>query len=64
MRILAVLAVSFMTLLSFMATPAQAVGDGSVKEQIKELKEQIERLEQQSQKMNMKMYEATDTKAW
>ncbi len=63
MRILAVLAVSFFTVLTFMSLPAQAGGDQSIKEQIEELKEQIERLEQQ---MNMKEYEATakDSKAW
>ena len=64
MRFLAVLAVSFVTLLSFMPVPAQAGGDMSIEEQIQELKKQIERLEEQSQQMNMKMYEATDTKAW
>ena len=64
MRILAVLAVSFTALFSFMPVSAQAGGDGSIEEQIQELKKQIERLEQQSQQMNMKMYEATDTKAW
>ena len=64
MRILAVLAVSLMTLLPFMSLPAQAGGDESIREQIEELKQQIERLEEQSQQMNMKMYEATDTKAW
>ena len=63
MRILAVLAVSFMTLLPFMSLPAQADGQQSIREQIQELKEKIERLEAQSQQMNMKMYEATDTKA-
>ena len=63
MRILAVLAVSFFTLFTFMSLPAQAGGDQSIKEQIEELKKQIERLEQQ---MNMKEYEATakDSKAW
>ena len=61
MRILAVLAVSFMTLLPFMSLPAQADGDRSVQEQIEELKKQIERLEQ---RMNTKTYEAADTKAW
>ena len=64
MRIFAALAVSFMTLLPFMALPAQADGQQSIREQIQELKEKIERLEAQSQQMNMKMYEATDTKAW
>ena len=66
MRILAVLAVSFFTLLPFMSLPAQAGGDQSIREQIKELKQQIERLEEQSQQMNMKVYEATakDSKAW
>ena len=64
MRIFAVLAVSFMTLLPFMSLPAQADGQQSIREQIQELKEKIERLEAQSQQMNMKMYEATDTKAW
>lgn len=64
MRVLAVLTVSFMMLLSFMALPAQAGGDESIREQIDELKKQIERLEEQSQQMNMKMYEAKDTKAW
>ena len=63
MRIFAALAVSFMTLLPFMSLPAQADGQRSIREQIQELKEQIERLEAQSQQMNMKMYEATDTKA-
>ena len=53
-----------MTLLSFMSLPAQAGGEKSIKEQIQELKQQIERLEEQNQQMNMKMYEATDTKAW
>ena len=63
MRILAVLAVSLMTLFTFMPLPAQADGDQSIKEQIEDLKKQIERLEQQ---MNMKEYEATvkDSKAW
>ena len=63
MRILAVLAVSLMTLFTFMSLPAQADGDQSIKEQIEDLKKQIERLEQQ---MNMKEYEATvkDSKAW
>lgn len=63
MRILAVLAVSFMTLLFFMVLPAQAGGDQSIREQIEELKQQIERLEQQ---MNTKEYEAAtkDSKAW
>ena len=64
MRILAVLSVSFLTLFSFMPVSAQAGGDGSIEEQIQELKKQIERLERQSQQMNMKMYEAADTKAW
>ena len=64
MRVLAVLAVSFMTLLPFMSLPAQAGGDQSIREQIEELKKQIERLEEQSQQMSMKMYEAKDTKAW
>ena len=64
MRILAVLAVSFMTLLPFMSLPARADGQRSIREQIQEPKEKIERLEAQSQQMNMKMYEATDTKAW
>ncbi|MCY4263032.1 MAG: porin, partial [Candidatus Dadabacteria bacterium] len=64
MRFLAVLAVSFMMLLPFMSFPAQAGGELSIKEQIKELKQQIESLEEQNQQMNMKMYEATDTKAW
>ena len=66
MRILAVLAVSFMTLLPFMSLPAQAGGDQNIQEQIEELKQQIQRLEEQSQQMNMKMYEATakDPKAW
>ena len=64
MRIFAALAVSFMTLLPFMSLPAQADGQQSIREQIQELKEKIERLEAQSQQMNMKMYEATDTKAW
>ena len=60
MRILAVLAVSFMTLLSF--TPLQAnAGEDSIRAQIEELKKKIESLERQ---MNEKMYEATDTKAW
>ncbi len=63
MRIFAVLAVSFMMLLPFMSLPAQADGQRSIREQIQELKEKIERLEAQSQQMNMKMYEATDTKA-
>ena len=63
MRIFAALAASFMTLLPFMSLPAQADGQRSIREQIQELKEQIERLEAQSQQMNMKMYEATDTKA-
>lgn len=53
-----------MTLLPFMSLPAQADGQQSIREQIQELKEKIERLEAQSQQMNMKMYEATDTKAW
>ena len=63
MRILAVLAVSFFTLLPFMSLPAQADGDQSIPEQIEELKKQIEKLEQQ---MNMKEYEAKmkDSKAW
>ena len=63
MRILAVLAVSFFILLSFMLLPAQADGDQSIKEQIEELKKKIEELEQQ---MNMKAYEATakDSRAW
>ncbi len=66
MRILAILTVSFMTLLPFMSLPAQAGGDQSIQEQIEELKQQIEKLEEQSQQMNMKMYEATakDPKAW
>ena len=64
MRILAVLAVSFLTLLFFMSLPAQADGDQNIKEQIEELKKQIERLEEQSQQVNMKMYEGKDTKAW
>ena len=64
MRIFAALAVSFMTLLPFMSLPAQADGQQSIREQIQELKEKIERLEVQGQQMNMKMYEATDTKAW
>ena len=52
-----------MTLLSF--TPLRAnAGNDSIQAQIEELKKQIERLEQQSQQMNMKTYEATDTKAW
>ena len=63
MRIMAILAVSFFTLLSFMSLPAQASGDQSVQEQIEELKQQIEKLEQQ---INVKMYEAKvkDSKAW
>ncbi|MXZ48340.1 MAG: hypothetical protein F4Z13_03655 [Candidatus Dadabacteria bacterium] len=64
MRALAVLAMSFMTLLPFMSLPAQAGGDQSIREQIEELKKQIERLEEQSQQINMKMYEAKDTEAW
>ncbi len=64
MRVLAVLAVSFFTLFTFLSLPAQAGGDQSIREQIEELKKQIERLEEQSQQMNMKMYEAKDTKAW
>ena len=64
MRIFAALAVSFMMMLPFMSLPAQADGQQSIREQIQELKEKIERLEAQSQQMNMKMYEATDTKAW
>ena len=64
MRIFAALAVSFMTLLPLMSLPAQADDQQSIREQIQELKEKIERLEAQSQQMNMKMYEATDTKAW
>ncbi|MYC40566.1 MAG: hypothetical protein F4X55_06140 [Candidatus Dadabacteria bacterium] len=63
MRFLAVLAVSFMTLFSFMPLQANA-GEDSIQAQIEELKKKIEMLEQQSQQMNMKMYEATDTKAW
>ena len=62
MRIFGVLAVSFMTLLPFMSLPAQADGQRSIREQIQEPKEKIERLEARSQQMNMKMYEATDTK--
>ncbi len=63
MRILAVLAFSFFTLLALMSLPAQAGGDQSIQEQIEELKKQIEKLEQQ---MNVKAYEATvkDSKAW
>ncbi len=64
MRILAVLAVSFMTFLPFMSLPARAGGEMTIEEQIQELKQQIERLEAQNQQMNMKMYEARDTKAW
>ncbi len=58
-----ILAVFLMTLLPFMSLPAQAGGDQSIREQVKELKQQIERLEEQ---MNMKMYEATakDYNAW
>ena len=52
-----------MTLFSFMPLQANA-GEDSIKAQIEELKKKIEMLEQQSQQMNMKMYEATDTKAW
>jgi len=52
-----------MTLLAFTSPQANA-GDDGIQAQIKELKKKIERLEQQSQQMNMKMYEATDTKAW
>ena len=63
MRFLAVLAVSFMTLFSFMLLQANA-GEDSIQAQIEELKKKIEMLEQQSRQMNMKMYEATDTKAW
>ena len=51
MRILAVLAVSFFTLLPFMSLPAQADDGQSIEEQIEELKKQVEKLEQQ---MNMK----------
>ena len=63
MRVLAVLAVSLMTLLSFMSLPAQADDNQNIQEQIEELKKKIEELEQQ---MNMKAYEATvkDSKAW
>ncbi len=63
MRILAVLAISFFTLLPFISLPAQAGEDESIREQIEELKQQIEKLEQQ---MNIKAYEATakDSKAW
>ena len=66
MRILAVLAVSLMTIFSLMSLPAQAGGDENIREQIEELKKQIERLEEQSQQMNMKVYEATgkDSRAW
>ncbi len=63
MRFLAVLAVSFLTLFSLTSLQANA-GEDSIQAQIEELKKKIERLEQQSQQMNMKMYEATDTKAW
>ncbi|MXW22491.1 MAG: hypothetical protein F4006_03960 [Candidatus Dadabacteria bacterium] len=63
MRFLAVLAVSFMTLFSFMPLQANA-GEDSIQAKIEEQKKKIEMLEQQSQQMNMKMYEATDTKAW
>ncbi|MXZ12491.1 MAG: hypothetical protein F4Y78_00555 [Candidatus Dadabacteria bacterium] len=63
MRFLALLAVSLMTLFSFMPLQANA-GEDSIQAQIEELKKKIEMLEQQSQQMNMKMYEATDTKAW
>jgi len=63
MRFSALLAVSFMTLLAF-ASPQANAGDDGIQAQIKELKKKIERLEEQSQQMNMKMYEATDTKAW
>ena len=52
-----------MTLFSFMPLQANA-GEDSIQVQIEELKKKIEMLEQQSQQMNMKMYEATDTKAW
>ncbi len=52
-----------MTLLAF-ASPQANAGDDGIQAQIKELKKKIERLEEQSQQMNMKMYEATDTKAW
>lgn len=52
-----------MTLFSFMPLQANA-GEDSIQAQIEELKKKIEMLEQQSQQMNMKMYEATDTKAW
>lgn len=58
MRILAVLAVSFVTLFLFMSLPAEAGVENSIKEQIEELKKQIERLEQQ-----MNMSEARDTNA-
>ena len=52
-----------MTLLSFTSLQANA-GEDSIQAQIEELKKKIEILEQQSQQMNMKMYEAKDTKAW
>ena len=52
-----------MTLLSFTSLQANA-GEDSIQAQIEELKKKIEMLEQQSQQMNMKTYEATDTKAW
>ena len=52
-----------MMLLSFTSLQANAGEDG-IQAQIEELKKKIEMLEQQSQQMNMKMYEATDTKAW
>ena len=63
MRVLAILAVSFFSLLPLMSLPAQADGDRSIKEQIEELKKKIEKLEQQ---MNIKEYETTakDSQAW
>lgn len=65
MRILVILAVSFMTLVSFVSESALAQdGNKRLMNEIKRLKFQIERLEEQSQMMNMKMYEAKDTKAW
>ena len=72
MRILAVLAVSFMTLVSFASGSALAQEDNQqfmnqqLLKEIKSLKDQIERLEERSRTMNMKIYdaEAKDAKAW
>ena len=61
MRFSAVLTVFFMMLFSF-TSPQTNAGDDGIQAQIEELKQQIERLEQQSRQMNMKMYEASDTK--